>query len=112
VDFSIVDFFISPAYAQSGSPGGGLLGVLPFVLMLGVLYFLMIRPQQKRAKEHTAMVGALKKGDEVVTNGGLGGSITQIGDAFLTVRVADSVEVNVQKNAIATLLPKGTLKKL
>jgi len=114
VDFSITEFFISSAHAQSAGagPGGGLLGIAPFILMLGVLYFLMIRPQQKRVKEHAAMVGALKKGDEVVTNGGLGGSITQVNDGFLTVKIADNVEVNVQKNAIATLLPKGTLKKL
>ena len=80
--------------------------------MMAVLYFVMIRPQQKRVKEHAAMVEALKKGDEVVTAGGLGGSVTQVNDAFLTLKVADNVEVNVQKQSIATLLPKGTLKKL
>lgn len=109
-----MDFFISNAYAQAaGSPaGGGLFTFLPLLLMLVVLYFVMIRPQQKRVKEHAAMVGALKKGDEVVTNGGLGGSVTQVNDAFLTLKIADNVEVNVQKQSIATLLPKGTLKKL
>lgn len=114
MDFSLTDFFISSAHAQSGgaAPGGGLLGIAPFILMLGVLYFLMIRPQQKRVKEHAAMVDGLKKGDEVVTNGGLGGTITAIHDAFLSVKVAENTEVSVQKNAIATLLPKGTLKKL
>lgn len=109
-----MDFFISNAYAQ-GAPagaGGGLLTFLPLILMMAVLYFVMIRPQQKRVKEHAAMVEALKKGDEVVTAGGLGGSITQVNDAFLTLKVADNVEVNVQKQSIATLLPKGTLKKL
>ncbi len=106
-----MDFFISNAYAQSGSaPGGGLLGILPLVLMLVVFYFLMIRPQQKRMKEHTAMVGALKKGDEVVTNGGLGGTITKVGDAYMSLRIADNVEVRVQKSAVAALLPNGTLK--
>jgi len=108
-----MDFFISNAYAQSGggSPGG-LLTFLPLILMLVVFYFLMIRPQQKRMKEHTAMVGALKKGDEVVTNGGLGGTITKVGDAYMMMRVADNVEVSVQKSAVAALLPSGTLKDL
>jgi len=109
-----MEFFISNAYAQGAAagPGGGLVTFLPLILMLVVLYFLMIRPQQKRVKEHAAMIGALKKGDDVVTNGGLGGSITQVHDAFLTLKVADNVEVQVQKQAIATLLPKGTLKNL
>lgn len=109
-----MEFFISDAYAQSAAagPAGGLITFLPLILMLVVLYFLMIRPQQKRVKEHAAMVSALKKGDEVVTNGGLGGSVTQVHDAFLTLRVSENVEVQVQKQAIATLLPKGTLKSL
>ncbi|MEE9322065.1 MAG: preprotein translocase subunit YajC [Granulosicoccus sp.] len=108
-----MDFFISNAYAQSGAPaGGGLLTFLPLVLMLVVFYFLMIRPQQKRAKEHTEMVGALKKGDEVVTNGGLGGTVVKTGDAYLTMRIADNVEVAVQKSAVAALLPSGTLKQI
>lgn len=108
-----MDFFISPAYAQGASPaGGGLLTFLPLLLMIAVMYFLFIRPQQKRVKEHAAMVEALKKGDEVVTNGGLGGSITKVNDAFITLQIADNVEVNVQKPAIATLLPKGTLTSL
>ena len=110
---NLLDIFISPAYAQGAAPaGGGLLTFLPLLLMLAIMYFLFIRPQQKRVKEHAAMVGALKKGDEVVTNGGLGGSITQVHDAFITMKVADNVEVNVQKQAVATLLPKGTLKSL
>lgn len=108
-----MDFFISNAYAQSaGGPGGSLLGFLPLVLMLVVFYFLMIRPQQKRMKEHAAMVEALKKGDEVVTNGGLGGTVTKVGDAYMMMRVADNVEVSVQKAAVAALLPSGTLKDL
>jgi len=106
-------FFIDNAYAQSaGGPGGGLLGFLPLILMLVVFYFLMIRPQQKRMKEHGAMVEALKKGDEVVTNGGLGGTVTKVGDAYMMMRVADNVEVSVQKSAVAALLPTGTLKDL
>lgn len=107
-----MDFFISNAYAQSGAAGGSILGILPLLLMLPIFYFLMIRPQQKRMKEHKNMVGALKKGDEVVTNGGLGGTITKVGDAYLSMRIADNVEVNVQKQSIAALLPSGTLKNL
>jgi preprotein translocase subunit YajC len=108
-----MDFFISNAYAQAGAPqGGGLLTFLPLLLMLVVLYFLMIRPQQKRAKEHREMVSALKKGDEVVTNGGLGGKVVKVGEAYLSLQVADNVEVNVQKQAVAALLPTGTLKKI
>lgn len=108
-----MEFFISNAYAQAGSPqGGGLLTFLPLLLMLVVLYFLMIRPQQKRAKEHREMVAALKKGDEVVTNGGLGGKVVKVGEAYLTLQIADNVDVNVQKQAVAALLPTGTLKKI
>ncbi len=106
-----MDFFISNAYAQGAAPaGGGLWQILPILLMLPIFYFLMIRPQQKRMKEHSAMVAELKKGDEVVTNGGLGGTITDVGDAYLQLRVAENVEVSVQKVAVAALLPSGTLK--
>ena len=110
-----MSFLISDAHAQAAGappPGGGLLTFLPLVLMLAVFYFLMIRPQQKRMKEHREMVGALKKGDEVVTNGGLGGTVTKVGDAYLSLRVADNVEVNVQKTAVSALLPSGTLKQI
>ena len=107
-----MDFFISNAYAQGAGAGGSLLGILPLLLMLPIFYFLMIRPQQKRMKEHKNMVEALKKGDEVVTNGGLGGTVTKVGDAYLSVRVAEGVEVNVQKQAVAALLPSGTLKSI
>ena len=109
-----MSILISDAHAQAAAapPGGGLLTFLPLVLMLVVFYFLMIRPQQKRMKEHREMVGALKKGDEVVTNGGLGGTITKVGDAYLSMRVADDVEVNVQKSAVTALLPSGTLKQI
>ena len=109
-----MSFLIDDAYAQAAGapPGGGLLTFLPLVLMLVVFYFLMIRPQQKRMKEHREMVGALKKGDEVVTNGGLGGTVTKVGEAYLSMRVADNVEVNVQKSAVSALLPSGTLKQV
>ena len=108
-----MDFLISSAHAQAGAPaGGGLISLALPLLLLVVFFFLMIRPQQKRLKEHKAMVTALSKGDEVVTNGGLGGTIVKVGDAYLTVRVAENVEVNVQKQSVAALLPSGTLKAL
>lgn len=108
-----MDFFISNAYAQgAGGAGGSIMGILPLLLMLPVFYFLMIRPQQKRMKQHKAMVADLKKGDEIVTNGGLGGTITKVGDAYLSMRVSEGVEVNVQKQAVAALLPSGTLKNI
>ena len=107
---------ISNAYAQAAGaaqdPTGGLMGFLPIILMFIVLWFLMIRPQMKRAKEHKNMVEALSKGDEVVTQGGIAGRITKVGDAFLTVEVAENVEIAVQKSAIANVLPKGTLKTI
>ncbi|HEY9193959.1 MAG TPA: preprotein translocase subunit YajC [Methyloversatilis sp.] len=108
--------FISPAYAQAANgaadPTGGLMGLLPIILMFVVLWFLMIRPQMKKAKEHKALIDALAKGDEVVTQGGVAGRIVRIGDNFITVELAPNVEVAVQRQAIANVLPKGTLKAL
>ncbi len=110
-------FFISNAYAQTTStPDAGLMGnlttFLPLVLMFVVMYFLMIRPQQKRQKEAKAMMDALGKGDEVVTVGGILGKVTKVADTYVTVEVAAGTEVVVQKSAVTTLLPKGTLKSL
>ena len=104
---------ISNAYAQTATsdPTGGLMGLLPLLLMFAVLYFIMIRPQMKRAKEHKAMVAALAKGDEVIF-AGVVGRVTQVGDAYADVEVADNVTVKVQKGAIANVLPKGTLKAI
>ena len=105
---------ISPAYAQSAAadPTGGFMQLLPIILMFVVLYFLMIRPQMKRAKEHKALIEALAKGDEVVTGGGIAGRITRVSDNFLTLEVAEAVEIQVQKQAVTLVLPKGTLKAL
>ena len=106
---------ISPAYAQSAAaadPTGGFMQLLPIVLMFVVLYFLMIRPQMKRAKEHKALLESLNKGDEVVTGGGIAGRITKVGDNFITVEIANAVEIQVQKQAVSLVLPKGTLKTL
>lgn len=108
-------FFISNAYAQSTDAlglGGNLTSFLPLVLMFVVMYFLMIRPQQKRAKEQRAMMDALAKGDEVVTAGGMLGRVVKVVDAYVTIEVATGTEITVQKSAITTLLPKGTLKAL
>ncbi|MES2742684.1 MAG: preprotein translocase subunit YajC [Pseudomonadota bacterium] len=108
--------FISNAYAQSPADalglGGNLTSFLPLVLMFVVMYFLMIRPQQKRAKEQKAMMDALAKGDEVVTAGGILGKVSKVTEAYITIEVASGTEVLVQKSAITTLLPKGTLKAL
>ncbi len=107
-------FFIADAFAQAApAPAGPGMGDMVFLILLFVVfYFLLIRPQMKRAKEHKKMVGALAKGDEVVTNGGLLGKITKLGDDFITVEIAEGLEVNVQKQAVASLLPKGTMKSL
>ena len=106
---------ISNAYAQTAGaagPLGGLMEFLPIILMFGVLYFLMIRPQMKKAKEHKALLESLAKGDEVVTQGGLAGRIAKVGDDFVTISIADNVDIQMQKAAISLVLPKGTLKNL
>lgn len=109
--------FISDAIAQTTAAGSaGLLGnltsFLPIILMFVVLYFLMIRPQMKRQKEQKSMMDALGKGDEIVTSGGLLGKIVKVSDVYVTVEVSAGNEIVVQKSAIATLLPKGTLEGL
>ena len=106
--------FISSAFAQAPAAGGdaGLMSFLPIILMFVLLYFLMIRPQMKRTKEHKAMVEALQKGDEVITAGGVLGKITSVSDAYVTVEIAANIEVSVQKGAVQTLLPKGTIKSI
>ena len=104
---------ISPAFAQSAPIGdSGFIGLLPIVLMFVLLYFLMIRPQMKRAKETKTMIEALQKGDEVITAGGVLGRITRITDAYITLEIAPNTEISVQKVAVQVLLPKGTLKTL
>ena len=106
--------FISSAYAQGAPAGGdpGFIGFLPIVLMFVLLYFLMIRPQMKRAKETKAMIEALQKGDEVVTAGGVVGRITKLGDAYISLEIAPNTEITVQKGAVQVLLPKGTIKSI
>jgi preprotein translocase subunit YajC len=104
---------ISNAFAQTaaaGSPESSLLSFLPLVAMFVVLYFIMIRPQMKRQKEHKAMIEALAKGDEVVTAGGLLGKVSKLGDSTLSVELTAGVEVQMQRSAVVQVLPKGTLK--
>jgi preprotein translocase subunit YajC len=104
---------ISNAYAQTAAgPMESAMQFLPIILMFVVLYFLMIRPQQKKAKEHKALLEALGKGDEVVTASGMVGRITKVSDDFVTIEIAANVEVQMQKPSIAVVLPKGTLKSL
>jgi preprotein translocase subunit YajC len=107
--------FISSAFAQTAPAAGGdmqssLMSMLPLVLMFVVLYFVMIRPQMKKQKEHRTMVDALAKGDEVVTAGGLLGKVSKIGDSFIGVEIANGVEVQLQRSAVVQVLPKGSIK--
>lgn len=108
----LLDFLISPAFAQASPQGQG--SPMSLLVMMGlmfvVFYFFLIRPQSKRAKEHKAMLSALSKGDEVVTAGGIAGRVDELGDAFVTVEIAQGVKVKVQKHAVTAVLPKGTLK--
>jgi len=105
-------FFISDAYAQTGGAGGAApYGDIMFlVLLFAVFYFLLIRPQQKRAKEHKKMVEAVAKGDEVITNGGVLGKIVDMGDTFLTINIAEGVDVKLQRSSVSATVPKGTIK--
>ncbi|WP_407899818.1 preprotein translocase subunit YajC [Ferrigenium sp. UT5] len=106
--------FISNAYAEGAAApqDGGIMGFLPLIALLAVFYFLILRPQQKRAKEHKTMIEALQKGDEVVTAGGVLGKVTKVGDENVAVEIADNVVVQVQKVAVQIVLPKGTIKPL
>ncbi|MBI2296425.1 MAG: preprotein translocase subunit YajC [Betaproteobacteria bacterium] len=106
---------INPAWAQAPGAqplGGGIESLLLIVLMFVVLYFLMIRPQMKRAKEHKQLIEALQKGDEVIAAGGLLGRISKLGENYVTLEVAEHVEVQVQRPAVQLVLPKGTIKNI
>jgi preprotein translocase subunit YajC len=107
----ILDFFIASAHAQDAvTQPGGLMSFLPLIIIFVIFYFLLIRPQMKRAKEHKNLVANLNTGDEVVTNGGLLGKITKVGESFVTVELAENVRVRIQKHAVASVMPKGTIK--
>ncbi|AOV16860.1 preprotein translocase subunit YajC [Acidihalobacter aeolianus] len=112
-----MSFLIQNAYAEgtgaaAAQQGGGLDFMILIAIMFAVMYFMIIRPQSKRAKEQKRMIEALSKGDEVVTNGGIVGKVTAVGDNFLQVEIAEGVEVKLQKQAITSVLPKGTIKGL
>jgi preprotein translocase subunit YajC len=110
---SLLDIFVSPAAAQAAGAAAQpnpLLSILPLIILFVVFWFLLLRPQMKRAKEHRELLSKLQKGDEVITGGGLAGRIEDLGESFVTVEVADKVSVKVQRSAIAAVLPKGTLK--
>ena len=112
---SLSQLFISNAYADGVTPAsqdGGLMQFLPLVALLGVFYFLILRPQQKRAKEHKTLMEALQKGDEVITLGGILGKVTKVGEENVAIEIADNVVVQVQKAAIQNVLPKGTIKSI
>ena len=110
--------FISSAIAQtapaSAASGGdiqsSIMSMLPLVLMFVVLYFVMIRPQMKKQKEHRTMIDALAKGDEIATAGGMLGKVTKLGDGYLTLEIANGVEVQMQRSAVVQVLPKGSIK--
>lgn len=100
------------AAEAGGGQGSAMSSIFMLVIFGLIFYFMLIRPQSKRAKEHKGMVEALQKGDEVVTNGGIVGKITKVGESFITLSIADNVEINVQKHAVSTALPKGTIKSI
>ena len=107
--------FISSAFAQTAPAAGGdmqstLMSMLPLALMFVVLYFVMIRPQMKKQKEHAAMIAALAKGDEVITGGGLLGKVSKMGDSFIGLEVSPGVDIQVQRSAVIQVLPKGSIK--
>ena len=107
-----MSLFISDAYAQAGglAASSSVMTFLPMIALFAVFYFLLIRPQQKRQKEHRTMVSELAKGDEIVTMGGMLGKITAVGDNFLTVNIANDTEVKIQKASVQAMMPKGTVK--
>ena len=108
-----LDFLIPVAHAQTagqGQAGSMMSSSLFFLALIAIMYFIMIRPQMKRQKEHRQMLEKLQKGDEIITSGGIAGRVTAISESFITVEVADRVELRVQKGAVSNVLPKGTLK--
>lgn len=111
---SLLSFFISDAAAQAAAPGGtsAISSLLLPVMLIVVFYFLLIRPQQKKQKEHRAMIEALGVGTEVVTGGGVLGKVTELGEQFVTVEVANGVHVKVQRHSITAVLPKDTIKNV
>ena len=111
---SISNLFISNAYADGAATtaGAGITDFLPLFALVAVFYFLILRPQQKRSKEVKQMLEAMQKGDEVATSGGLVGRVTKVGESYISIEVAEGLTLNVQKSAVQTILPKGTIKAI
>lgn len=108
-----MNFFISDAHAQAAGANPNAFATLwPLIFIFALMYFMVIRPQMKKAKEHRTMVEALAKGDEVITSGGIAGRITDLGDVFATVEIAPNTQIKLQRSAISAVLPKGTLKSV
>lgn len=107
-----MDWLIQPAWAQAEAQTNPLVSFLPLILIFVIFYFLLIRPQNKRQKEHREMVANLSVGDEVVTSGGVLGRVTEVSEQFLRVEVADGVELRVQRHTIGAVMPKGTIKSV
>ena len=107
-----MDFFISDAMAagETAPQGGGLQLIFMIALFFGIMYFMIIRPQSKKAKEHATMLNALSKGDEVVTSGGILGKVVKMGDNFIELKISESATVKVQRHAVTSVMPKGTMK--
>ncbi len=108
----ISNAFAQAAPAAAQDPMSSITGMLPRIVMFVVLYFLMIRPQMKRAKEHKALLEGLQKNDEVLTQGGIVGKVVSLSDSYVTVEVAANTQIIVQKQAIGAVLPKGTIKSI
>jgi len=104
--------FISNAYAAPAAPGGDLMSFLPMIIIFVLFYFMLIRPQMKQAKQQKAMIDAIKIGDEIVTAGGVVGKVTKVSDGFVSVEIANNTVISIQRQAIQTLLPPGTIKSL
>jgi preprotein translocase subunit YajC len=104
-----MDFLISPAYAQAAPQGDPFGFLLPMLVIFGAFYFLLIRPQQKRQKAHTALVASLSTGDEVLTAGGILGKVTAVSELYATLKIADNVEIKIQKSTVSAVVPKGTI---
>ena len=105
-----MDFLIQNAYAQGATQGGGFSPILIMVAFIALMYFMMIRPQQKRQKEHAALVSALSVGNEILTSGGILGIVTGISDHYAIVKIADNTEVKIQKSSVASVVPKDTFE--
>jgi len=107
----MTDLLISPAWAQDAPPGGGFQLIIMIGIFFLIMYFLLIRPQQKRTKEHKTLIASLDRGDEVVTSGGILGKVAEIENSFITLEVQDGVRIKVQKQSISAVMPKGTFKE-